>query len=285
MQKVNFTYCHWKDGSVLKRRIDLKLDKMNMIKRTFAVLALCTGFAFNSYSAIYISFSEEGSEAIAAVAEAKMEYSTWDAILKEHVDSDGMVDYKAFKTDKRFQFFLTYLGDQHPDGTWSKDEKMAFWINVYNAFTVKLILDNYPLKSITDLKDPWKQEGIVLKGKKYSLDHIENKILRVEFKEPRIHYAINCASFSCPKLHNEAFTPMKLEEQLNAVAHGFVNDPLRNEIGTRSSKLSPIYDWFKADFDVDGGVIKHINKYSRGAMEKGATITFLEYDWNLNEQK
>jgi len=86
-------------------------------------------------------------------------------------------------------------------------------------------------------------------------------------------------------LHNEAFTAEKLEQQLYTVAHGFVNDPLRNEIGTRASKLSPIYDWFKADFDVDGGVIEHINKYSRGAMEKGATITYMEYDWNLNEQK
>ena len=113
----------------------------------------------------------------------------------------------------------------------------------------------------------------------------ENKILRLEFKDPRIHYAINCASISCPRLHNEAFTAEKLERQLYFVAHGFVNDPTRNEIGTRSSKISEIYNWFKADFDVDGGVIAHMNKYSRGAMDKDATITYLEYDWNLNEQK
>lgn len=189
------------------------------------------------------------------------------------------------KIDERLPKYIVALGAAHPDETWARNEQMAFWINAYNAFTVKLIVDNYPQGSITDLKEPWQMRIVKVKGETYTLDHVENGILRKQFSEPRIHYAVNCASMSCPPLYFKAFTAEKLEQQLEHVAHAFINNPKHNQMGREKVELSRIFEWYAKDFDVDGGVISHINKYSRGAVPASATIVYLEYDWNLNEQK
>ena len=124
-----------------------------------------------------------------------------------------------------------------------KNDSLAYFINAYNAVTIKLILDHYPLKSIRKLVTPWRFKRFKLNGKKISLNHIEHQILR-KMKEPRIHFAINCASASCPKLRNRAFYAHSMEQQLEEVTTGFINDPKRNQLNQQEMVISRIFQWF-----------------------------------------
>lgn len=220
-----------------------------------------------------------------AFGQTQFDHSLWNELLQAHVNVHGMVDYQGMKADERLPKYIAALGAAHPEKGWLREEQMVFWINAYNAFTVKLIVDNYPQQSITDLKEPWQMLIVKLKGKTYTLDQVENEVLRPQFNDPRIHYALNCASFSCPPLYFKAFMAEELEQQLEHVAHAFINDPKRNQLGSEQAEISRIYEWYASDFEVDGGVIAHINKYARGAVSPKANITFMEYDWKLNEQK
>lgn len=205
-----------------------------------------------------------------------------DELLQKYVTADGVVNYKGLKADPSFARCISIFENMAPEDSWSKPKQMAFWINAYNAFTLKLITDNYPLKSITDLKDPWDKAFINLKGKKYTLNQIENEILRPNFKDPRIHFAINCASVSCPKLSNRAFFDMSLDRMLDQMTRGFLEDRTRNKIGPDKYEISQIFEWFSSDFDAAGGVSKFINRYSKTKIPTGASISYLEYDWGLN---
>jgi len=221
-------------------------------------------------------------------------HQLWNELLKSNVKPDGQVDYKGFIREKpKLEKYLKLLSENAPDRkTWSKNQQLAYWINVYNAFTVKLIVDNYPTKSIRDLgpslkipliKDVWHYKFFKIAGVEMSLDEVEHSILRKEFEEPRIHFAINCASVSCPPLLNEAFVVDRLEEQLTRVATAFVNDPTRNNLGVTRLQLSPIFSWFKGDFTKKGTLIDFLNKYSKVKISPSASISFLEYNWKLNE--
>lgn len=225
---------------------------------------------------------------------AKPDHQLWTKLLQKHVAANGDVDYKAFQKDRKaLQVYLNQLSSGIPDpGTWSRDEQLAYWINTYNAFTVKLILDNYPLKSIKDLNSKvsvplvnsiWDDKFFTLGKVKYSLNDIEHRILRKEFAEPRIHFAINCASRSCPKLRREAYTATKLEQQLEEQTKEFINDPAQNRITPDNPKVSAIFDWFGDDFKKKGTVADFINRYSKVRIKPGAKISYLEYDWRLNE--
>lgn len=221
-------------------------------------------------------------------------HAIWDQLVKAHVKSDGMVDYKGFIKDKaKLEQYTKLLSENAPDRkTWTKNQQMAYWINAYNAFTVKLIVDNYPVKSIRDLgpalkipllKDVWHYKFFKIGGVESSLDEIEHSILRKEFDEPRIHFAINCASVSCPPILNEAFTADKLELQLTKVATAFINDPTRNKITPDKAQISSIFSWFKGDFTKNGSLIDFLNLYSKVKLKPSASISYLDYDWNLNE--
>lgn len=221
-------------------------------------------------------------------------HELWNVLLKKHVSADGKVNYQGFIQDRdKLQVYLDQLSERAPDRkTWSQEEQLAYWINAYNAFTVKLIIDHYPLKSIQDLQPRlniplintvWNLEFFEIGGKKASLDEIEHKILRKEFNEPRIHFAINCASFSCPKLLNEAFTANKLEQQLQATAVNFINDPKRNNIAANTVEISQIFSWFKGDFTKNGSIIDYLNRYSKVKINPKAKVSHLTYDWSLNE--
>lgn len=222
------------------------------------------------------------------------DHQLWNQLVKAHVKPNGMVDYKGFIEDKaRLDQYLKLLSENAPDrNTWSKNEQLAYWINAYNAFTVKLIVDNYPVKSIRDLgpalkipliKDVWHYKFFKIGGVESSLDEIEHSILRKEFEEPRIHFAINCASVSCPPLLNEAFTADKLDSQLTKVAVGFINDPTRNKITTDQAQISSIFSWFKGDFNKKGTLIDFLNLYSKVKIKPSAKISHLDYNWDLNE--
>lgn len=221
-------------------------------------------------------------------------HQLWNELLKAHVKPDGRVDYKGFIREKpKLESYLKLLSENAPDRSkWSKNEQLAYWINVYNAFTVKLIVDFYPTKSIRDLgprikipliKDVWHYKFFKIAGVDMSLDEVEHSILRKEFEEPRIHFAINCASVSCPPLLNEAFVASTLENQLIRVTTTFVNDPSRNKISAQSAQLSSIFSWFKGDFTKKGTLVEFLNRYSKVKISPNARITFLDYNWNLNE--
>ncbi len=221
-------------------------------------------------------------------------HTTFDLLLKKHVSNKGIVDYKSFKKDEAvLDGYLNQLDNQAPDRLyWTKEEQLAYWINAYNAFTIKLILLNYPLKSIQDLHPKlhiplfhtvWHKEFFTIGGKKASLDEIEHGILRKEFDEPKIHFAINCASKSCPPLLNEAYTPEKLNNQLETVTTNFINNSVLNQISKDEVKISAIFNWFKDDFTKRKELIAFLNGYSAITISGDAKVSYLPYNWDLNE--
>ena len=212
-------------------------------------------------------------------------HESWNSLLKKYVDNDGNVNYKSFKNDDaKLQTYLDFLAKNKPTADWSKNEKLAYYINLYNAATVKLILDNYPTKSIKYLRSPWGKKWVKIGDKLHSLGGIEHKILR-KMNEPRIHFAINCASYSCPKLVNSAFTANKMEEQLVKATKDFINDTTRNQFNDSNAKLSEIFKWYKGDFTEDGTVLEYINKHGGKPIDTKSKISYLNYDWSLNEAK
>jgi hypothetical protein len=213
--------------------------------------------------------------------------SIFNDLLQKHVTKDGIVDYKSFKNNEaKLDSYISYLEKTSPEKSWSKNKQKAFWINAYNAYTIKIILKNYPLKSIMDIKEEgktaWKIPFAKVGNITYTLDHIEHQILRKEFSDPKIHVGVNCASGSCPKLGNNAFTEQNIETELTRLMKDFVNDVSRNKITKKKVQISSIFDWFKGDFTKKGSVIEFLNKYSDIEISPKAKISFLKYDWTLN---
>ncbi len=235
-----------------------------------------------------------------AIAQVKSEskpvsHEIWDGILKQHVTADGQVNYAAIQKDSnRLNSYLSLLKKGHPnDKHWTKDEQLAYWINAYNAFTVQLIIRHYPLSSIKDIgskikipfvNTPWDVKFIHIEGETYDLNNIEHGIIRKQFEEPRIHFALVCAAVSCPRLRNEAFTPSLLNRQLEEEARYFVNNPKKNVINANGAKLSKLFSWYKGDFTKKMGLVDYINQYSKVKLSKGADIDHLDYHWELNKQ-
>jgi hypothetical protein len=228
-------------------------------------------------------------------APAPVDHSAFDKLLKKHVNDKGLVDYKGFKADQTaFNHYLDQLSKNPPAASWSKAEQMAYWINAYNAFTIRLILDHYPVLSIKDIGSkikipfvttPWAAKFFSIGGEKMSLDNIEHGTLRKKYDDPRIHFALVCASISCPRLRNEAYTPAKLESQLDDQGRDFLNNPAKNKIGKSSAQLSKYFDWYKGDWTKNGqSVVKWVNKYSTTKIADGTPISYLDYNWSLNEQ-
>ena len=223
------------------------------------------------------------TENTSSSTEKMIDHNAFTTLLKKYVTADGVVDYKGFKKEQaKLQAYITSLSENMPTDNSSKKEKLAYWINAYNAMTVDLIVRNYPLKSIKDINDPWEQKLWTLDGNKYDLETIEHEILR-KMNEPRIHFAIVCASFSCPKLDNQAFTADKLEAQLTRVTKAFLADKNRNEISEKSIKISKIFDWFSKDFTENRSLIDFLNQYSEVTISPKAKKRFKDYNWALNE--
>lgn len=211
-------------------------------------------------------------------------HELWDSLLKEYVSANGKVNYESLKKNRgSLQKYLDLLATHHPGQGWSKDEQMAYWINAYNAFTIELILRNWPVKSIKDINNPWKQKFIKLGDRIYDLDYLEHKILRAEFNDPRIHFAIVCASYSCPPLRNEAYRADKLDVQLTDQARRFINDPRYNKISTDAIQISQLFHWYRKDFIQKNDLITYINNYSDVKVSATARISYLEYIWKLND--
>jgi hypothetical protein len=223
----------------------------------------------------------------AASGDPTFDHTTWNNLLQKYVSDEGNVDYEGFKKDQeRLQSYLSELDVQPPEANWSKEATMAYWINAYNAFTVELILRNYPVKSIMDIDGgkAWDMEFINLGGKKYSLNQIEHSILRKRYGDPRIHFAVNCAAESCPKLNNEAFSENKLEMQLYSMTKQFVNNPKKNTIAADQVEISQIFDWYKEDFKTkDDNIVNYLNRFSSTRIDPSAKVTYKTYQWRLNK--
>lgn len=217
--------------------------------------------------------------------------SIYATLLKKHVAA-GRVDYSGFKKDQpQLEQYLRQMGQTDPDQL-DRTGQMAFYINLYNAATISLILTDYPgIKSIKDLgslfQSPWKKKFIALQGQTVSLDHIEHDILRPRFKDPRVHFAINCASQSCPPLLDEPYNGRTLDAQLNTAATEFINDPHSNYLKGDTLYVSRIFKWFSEDFGDD--IIGFVSKYARGNLKKQVKalaptlkVEYLAYDWSLN---
>ena len=212
-------------------------------------------------------------------------YERYDAFLRKYVSSQGNVNYSSIKANKsELDAIVKEFNAQYPEKNWSKNEVLAFWINTYNLFTIKLIVDNYPTSSITKIASkPWDIKCVKLKGHTYSLDHVENSIIRKQFNEPRIHFALNCASESCPILMNSAYKALSLNSQLTRQTKLFLADGSKNSFDKKEITISPIFDWYKVDFTKNGTVIDFINKYRDPYINSNVKIKYGEYSWKLNK--
>ena len=231
-------------------------------------------------------------------AAAFQEVSPWQEFLNQNL-KNGHVNYSAVQNGSALlNAVIAQLENvkQEDYAQWSYDEKKAFWINAYNVTAVKLVVDHYPLKrslglqafrypakSIQQIPDVWNQDTLIILGKTMSLNQIENEILRKEFQDPRIHFAIVCASLGCPVLRGEPYTADQLDRQLDDQVLQFLQDPkkFRYDSAKIELYLSPIFKWFKEDFTA--GPTAFIKKYWPGISEN-AKIRWLQYDWTLNEQ-
>ncbi len=240
-------------------------------------------------------------------------HAQWDALTKKHVTwlSGGhasQVDYKGLQADRAMlKGYLDGLSavSQAEYDAWNKQQKLAYLLNAYNAFTVDLILTGYPdLKSIKDLgsiiTSPWKKKFFPLLGRQRSLDDVEHGMIRAPgaFDDPRIHMAANCASVGCPALRNDAYTGDKLDAQLDDSVARFLSDPTRNRYNAQSEKLevSRIFDWYGKDFvaragSVEGWLARYADKLTGDPKQqqlirdKKARLDFLDYDWTLNDKR
>ncbi len=249
-------------------------------------------FQFLFFLAITLVFGCNGSKMTVQSNSQPISHQLWEEVLQAHVSEDGKVDYAGLKKDPtKLNAYLKLMGDNHPNAkNWSENERLAYWINAYNAYTIELILKHYPVKSIKDIKKGivllntvWDIKFIEIEGNTYDLNHIEHGILRKEFEEPRIHFAIVCASYSCPNLLNHAFTAEQMEEQLTTQSKAFINDPSKNKLAPNQIQLSKIFSWFKGDFTKKGTLIEFLNTYSTTKINSEAASSFLDYSWSLNE--
>lgn len=255
--------------------------------------------------AVAAAFSPKAAKADPAwesfdpASQIQVDHTDWSAFLKTYLvaGEDGVtrLRYSAVsKSDqKKLDAYIARLESQEVTAL-NRDEQFAYWVNLYNAVTVDVILEAYPVESIRDIKPslfslgPWKQERVTVQGTALSLDDIEHNILRPIWQDPRVHYAVNCASIGCPNLMDEAFTAAGLDQKLDEAAGAYVNHDRGAKVTDGKLTVSSIYDWFKEDFgDSDAGVIAHLKLYAddnlKAQLDTIEKISGDDYDWSLNE--
>lgn len=228
-------------------------------------------------------------------SELSVDHRAWSVFLDKYVEkrseeSMSLVKYSLVSEldHKALKVYIDNLS-RLTITDYKRSEQLAYWINLYNAVTVDLVLDHYPVKSIKDIKlsgffvsGPWKKKLLKIQGQELSLNDIEHRILRPIWNDARIHYAVNCASIGCPELQKEPFLPDNSEELLETAAYDYINSPRGVHFKKGKLVLSSIYSWFMEDF---GGseeeVLKHIGKYLDPSRELKGRISY-DYNWNLN---
>ena len=230
--------------------------------------------------------------------EQVIDHSAWQNLLSEFVmeaeDGVNRVNYAQFKGEnyKELEDYLDFLQSTKVSEL-NQNEQLAYWINFYNALTVKVILDHYPVESIKEISfslfsfGPWSEELVVVEGYELSLDDIEHNIIRPVFQDSRIHYAVNCAAIGCPNLQNTAFTSTNLNQMMDKAARAFVNHPRGIRLTDDGLVISSLFHWYRDDFELeDGGLIKHFSRFADPELKlklaEGPDIDGHEYDWSLN---
>lgn len=229
--------------------------------------------------------STEEIDIINHTNEKKSDHSLFDQMLQTAVSDKGVVKYKYFRSQSdQLKKYINHLGENVPDRSTSRNEALAYWINLYNASTIKLIVDHYPVNSIMDIAGgkAFDKKWIMVGGEELSLNDIENDKIRAKYNEPRIHFAVNCAAQSCPPLWNRAWTASNLDTQLELRTRAFINNPKYNQISKDKIAISKIFEWYANDFPEN--ITTYINGYSRVDLTQDAKVSYLEYDWSLNSQ-
>jgi len=274
-----------------------------MIDKTARLLALC-GFLFGSV--LGQARAENLGEFFShhdARATMTIDHSAWQQFLGRYVVPSSaninLVRYgKVSAADKALlKAYIAALEKVKVTGL-KPDEQRAFWINLYNAVTIDVVVDRYPVKSIKDISlggslfasGPWKKSLVVVEGRKLSLDNIEHDILRKIWRDPRVHYAVNCASISCPNLMAKPFTAPELDQMLTQGARDYINHPRGVRVSSGAVYLSRIYSWYRADFGAsDQELIQHLIAFAAPELKAKLagikTIGGYDYDWSLNEAK
>jgi len=223
----------------------------------------------------------------------EVDNSLYARVLTRHL-SNGLVDYEGLEADRTpLDEYLVMMGQIDPESL-SRNDRLAFYLNLYNAATLKLIIDNYPVDSIKDIgsffSSPWKKKVVMLNGELVTLDNIEHDIVRPYFKEPRVHFALNCTALSCPPLLDVPYEGDLLEEQLQSATVSYINDGVNNYLDGKTLYVSKIFDWFSEDFPDDftgwfaqfaqGELKQNLEKTRKNGVK--LRIKYLKYDWSLN---
>ena len=257
------------------------------------------------------ALTASASEPVAAADGFDHTYAAWDGILRKHVNSKGMVDYKVLKAAPgELDAFVKAVAEVSAEqvGAWSRDKQVAFYINAYNALTFRTVLDAWPLASIRDIKpDPWENSRWTVAGREVSLNWIEHSKLRGHFGEARVHFVLVCAAIGCPRLPNRAILPATLNAQLDATTAAFFTDPAKNRVDAGGGKVyvSKIMEWYGDDFvgwkgtpsapelsgrpEKEAATIRLLGKHASEAdqaflAKNGFVVVFNDYDWALNSQ-
>lgn len=254
-----------------------------------AVIALVAGIGWLAVNVTAAQQPTNQPPAAPSEQSAAVDHAVFDALLKAHVDEDGFVDYEALAADReKLDAYLQSLAKADLSGP-NDSAKLATLINAYNAFMLQLVLDEWPVENILeDIEEPFKKKRFTLAGQSVSLDDVEHQMIRAQFDEPRIHWAVVCGAFSCPRLRNEAYTAETLEAQLNDQAQYVHSHPRYIEYdGGDTIRLTPLYQWYAGDFE-DGDVLEYVARYRpdlRRQLEAGnkPAIEFLGYSWLVND--
>lgn len=234
---------------------------------------------------------------------AAIDYAAWDALLQRYVKDgpDGLAvfDYGAVTAaDKQALKDLIEAMEGVAISNHARPQQMSYWINLYNAVTVDVVLDHYPVKSIRDIDispgffadGPWGKKLVTVEGEELSLNEIEHRILRPVWKDARVHYAVNCASVGCPNLAMQAYVAESLDNQLDAAARDYINNPRGITVKDGKITVSSIYDWFYDDFGgSDAALMAHLKKYAEPDLARQldaiGQIEDTQYDWTLNDAR
>lgn len=235
-----------------------------------------------------------------ATSQEIIDHSEWDDLLGQYVVPDGQglnrFAYSAFtEMDKeRLDAYVKSL-EAVEITLFNRSEQLAYWLNLYNALTIQVVLDHYPVKSIKEIdlagllsKGPWKAELIFVEEVEMSLDAVEHEILRPIWRDPRVHYGLNCASIGCPNLHTNAFSGATVDSTLDTLAAAFINHPRGVTIEDGELIVSSIYSWFAFDFgNSQAGIIEHVSKFAdpdlKAQIAEINRISDHRYNWSLNE--
>ncbi len=267
----------------------------NLLIAVFVVISTFATTTVRAGKPVYV-----GQPSAQNVSMDQIDHATWNAILKKYVDKDGMVNYRALKANandvQALNGYIQLLSTANPNVASKRNAQLAFWINAYNAVTVHGILRVHPTTSIRNHTaklagyNIWHDLQLYVGGKPYSLDSMEHKILR-KMNEPRIHFAIVCASIGCPRLLNEAYTSREVANQLETNAKDFFSRSrnFRHDTANNRFYMSAIMDWFGSDFGNDqASQLRRIAGWlpnataQNAALQNSVSVSHLDYDWNLN---